>query len=121
MKGIVSGVTGGSLANRIGGAGGTALTRPDGNLGEAYIALLRQHLREAHQRPDGLGDLLQATVEFRLNADGSVSSPRIVTSSGNAAFDRSVLAAFRAMQPLPAPPAGTANTYTVTFKMRDDA
>jgi len=118
--GIAGGVTGGSTANKTGGAGGRALTREQAALSEAYIELLKQRLHEAHQKPGGLSDLLEATVSFRLNSDGTMSDVRIVSSSGNPAFDDSVRAAFRRVR-MPAPPSNLkTETYTLTFKMKDD-
>jgi colicin import membrane protein len=119
-EGIAGGVTGGSTANKTGGAGGKALTREEIALSDAYIAMLIQRLREAHQKPDGLSDLLQAKVEFRLNPNGTISGVNIVKSSGNAEFDASVLAAFRKVH-LPTPPANLkTDIYYVTFKMKED-
>jgi len=119
-EGIAGGVTGGSTNNKSGGAGGKALTREQMDLSDAYIAMLIQRLRQAHQKPDGLSDLLNTKVSFRLNADGSVSDVRIVRSSGNNDYDNSVLAAFRKVR-LPTPPANLkTDVYSVTFKMKED-
>lgn len=119
-EGIAKGVVGGSTANKIGGAGGKALTREDIELSEAYISLLIQRLKAAHQKPDGLSDLLQATVKFRLTSSGSVVDVTIVGSSRNSDYDRSVLAAFRRIT-LPPPPANLKTSdYTITFKMKED-
>jgi colicin import membrane protein len=118
-EGIAKGVVGGSTANKIGGAGGKALTREDIELSEAYISLLIQRLKAAHQKPDGLSDLLQATVKFRLTSSGSVVDVTIVGSSRNSDYDRSVLAAFRRIT-LPPPPANLKTSdYTITFKMKE--
>ncbi len=119
-EGIAKGVVGGSTANKIGGAGGKALTREDIELSEAYISLLIQRLKAAHQKPDGLSDLLQATVSFRLTASGVVVDVKVVGSSRNAEYDRSVLEAFRRIT-LPRPPANLKTSdYTITFKMKED-
>jgi colicin import membrane protein len=119
-EGIAKGVVGGSTANKIGGAGGKALTREDIELSEAYISLLIQRLKAAHQKPDGLSDLLQATVKFRLTSSGSVVDVSIVSSSRNSEYDKSVLAAFRRIT-LPPPPANLKTSdYTITFKMKED-
>ncbi|MDF3059590.1 MAG: protein TolA [Rariglobus sp.] len=119
--GIAGGVAGGSTANKTGGAGGKALTRQDIELSEAYISLLVQRLREAHQRPEGLSDLLQAMVKFRLTSSGSVTNVTIIHSSGNTEFDQSVLAAFRRIT-LPPPPANLkTNDYTIPFRMKEDS
>jgi colicin import membrane protein len=119
-EGITKGVSGGSTANKTGGAGGKALTRQDIELSEAYISLLIQRLKQAHQKPEGLSDLLEATVKFRLTSSGAVTNVTIISSSRNSEYDQSVLAAFRRIS-LPPPPANLkTNDYTITFKMRED-
>jgi colicin import membrane protein len=118
--GIAGGVVGGSTANTTGGAGGKALSRADIELSEAYISLLIQRLKQAHQKPEGLSDLLEATVKFRLTASGAVTNVAILSSSKNSEFDQSVLAAFRRIT-LPPPPANLKTSdYTITFKMREE-
>ena len=119
-EGIAKGVVVGSTANKTGGAGGKALTREDIELSEAYISLLIQRLKAAHQKPDGLSDLLQATVKFRLTSSGVLVDVTIVGSSRNAEYDRSVLDAFRRIT-LPRPPSNLKTSdYTLTFKMKED-
>jgi TolA protein len=119
-EGISKGVVGGSTANKTGGAGGKALTRQEVELNDAYISLLIQRLKQAHQKPDGLSDLLEATVKFRLTASGAVTNVVILSSSRNSEYDQSVLAAFRRIS-LPPPPANLKTSdYTLTFKMRED-
>jgi len=101
------------------GAGGTVLSRAESDLLEAYIALLRQRLRAAHVKPAGLSDLLQTKVRFAIAADGTLSNLRIVTSSGSREFDDSVLAAFRKVRSIGPTPNGKADTWELTFKLRD--
>jgi len=101
------------------GAGGTALSRAESDLLEAYIALLRQRLRAAHVKPAGLSDLLQTKVRFAIAADGTLSNLRIVTSSGSREFDESVLAAFRKVRSIGPTPNSKADTWELTFKLRD--
>jgi colicin import membrane protein len=101
------------------GAGGTALTRAESDARDGYLSLLVQRLREAHQKPSGLSDLLRARVEFRINADGSITGVRVIESSGNTAFDQSVLAAFRQIM-LPSPPSGRPITDSVLFRMKGE-
>lgn len=120
-EGIAGGVAGGSAANKTGGAGGKALTRQDVELNDAYIAMLIQRLKQAHQKPDGLSDLLQATVKFRLTSSGAVVNVVIQSSSRNSEFDQSVLAAFRRISLPPPPPNLRTSDYTLTFKMREDS
>ncbi|MBC8039254.1 MAG: TonB family protein [Opitutaceae bacterium] len=119
-EGIAGGVVGGSTANKTGGAGGKALTRQDVELNDAYISLLIQRLKQAHQKPEGLSDLLEATVKFRLTASGAVVNVVILSSSRNSEYDQSVLAAFRRIS-LPPPPSNLKTSdYSLTFKMRED-
>lgn len=100
------------------GAGGTALTAQQLDARNAYLADLFRQLREVHQKPAGLSDQLETLVEFRINPNGSVGNVQIVQSSGNSAFDQSVLAAFRRIT-LSAPPDGRALSDRVLFKMSD--
>ena len=119
VEGIAAGVLDGSTNNKTGGAGSKALTREEMDLSDAYIALLMQRLKEAHRKPEGLSDLLQTKVEFRLNPNGTISGVNIVKSSGNAEYDASVLAAFRNIR-LPSPLKLKIYIYSITFKMKED-
>ncbi|MBW8781313.1 MAG: TonB C-terminal domain-containing protein [Verrucomicrobia bacterium] len=82
----------------------------------AYTARLLEKLRAAHEKPAGLDGDLQAQVEFSLRADGTLAGVRIVASSGNPAFDASVLAAFQKVRDLGAPPSGLVGVNRVTFR-----
>ena len=86
----------------------------------SYWEMLLGKLREAHEKPAGLDDGLKTRVEFVLNADGSVGTVRILQSSGNPEFDASVVAAFRRLRDLGAPPAGKVGLNQVTFRTRAD-
>ena len=119
-EGIAKGVLGGSTANKTGGAGGTALSREEQDLLGTYIALLKQHLHEAHEKPTGLSDLLSAKAEFYVAADGSISKASIVQSSGNAEFDESVLAAIRNVRTIGRRPDDQGGMLTVRFRMKDE-
>jgi colicin import membrane protein len=119
-EGIAAGVLGGSTANKTGGAGGTALSREEQDQLGTYFALLKQHLREAHEKPSGLSDLLAAKAEFYVAADGSISKVSIVQSSGNAEFDQSVLAAIRNVRTIGPRPDGKGDFQRVGFKMKDE-
>jgi colicin import membrane protein len=118
-KGIANGVLGGS-SRSTGGQGGTALTAAQHSALDAYVARLVTALRQNHEKPPGLSDLLDADVEFFIAADGSISSLHIVRSSGNTAFDLSCLDAFRRMGSIGAKPDGRSATWTLTFKMKDE-
>lgn len=120
VKGVAGGVVGGSV-NVKEGAGGTALQREEADMLDGYFSYLIQRLREEHERPTGVSDLLTAKAEFYIDQDGTISRVRIVRSSGNAEFDQSVLSAFRNVGSIGRrPDSGGTLRREVTFKMRDD-
>src|SRR5438105_4251762 len=86
-----------------------------------YISLLIQELKRAHEPPPGVSDRLEAKVTFDITASGAILNPRITKSSGDKAFDESVLEAFLRMRSIGPTPNRRADTWTVTFKMRDDS
>ena len=116
-SGIKKGVTGGTGAGSK-GAGGTALSAAEGAAMERYESMLIQRLKEAHEKPGGLSDLLTADVQFTMAASGSFSSVRIVRSSGNADFDQSVIEAFARVR-MPARPDGKTEVIELTFRMKE--
>lgn len=87
---------------------------------DAYIARLITALRMAHEKPDGLSDLLKAKVSFYVAQDGTLSAVRIVNSSGDAEFDRSVTAAFRKVRSIGPVPGGKGYTWELTFRMLEE-
>lgn len=119
-EGIAKGVVGGSVNNKTGGAGGKALSRAEQSALDSYIALLLQRLRAAHEKPPGLSDLLEAEVEFRIAADGTLSGVKIVRSSGSSEFDRSVLEAFARVRSIGPTPNNKSDVWVVTFKMKEE-
>ena len=120
-QGILGGVKGGSTANTRGGGGGNALTREQHNQLDTYISLLIQELKKAHEPPSGVSDQLETKVTFDITASGAILSPRISKSSGNREFDDSVLDAFRRMRSIGPTPTRRPDTWTVTFRMQEDA
>ena len=119
--GIAQGVAGGSTANTRGGQGGKALTREEHNQLDTYISLLIQELKKAHEPPPGVSDRLETKVTFDITASGAILNPRISKSSGDKAFDDSVLEAFLRMRSIGPTPDHRSATWSVTFKMRDDS
>jgi colicin import membrane protein len=119
-QGIAQGVKGGSTANTRGGGGGNALTREQQNQMNTYISLLIQELKKAHEPPPGVSDRLEAKVTFDITASGAIMNPKISKSSGDKAFDESVLAAFLRVRSIGPTPNRRSDTWTVTFKMRDE-
>jgi TonB family protein len=118
-KGIAEGVLGGSASSK-GGGGGHALTAAQRTGLEAYIARLVTALRQNHEKPPGLSDLLSADVEFLIAADGTISRIHIVRSSGNAAFDESCIDAFRRMGSVGSKPDGKSDNWIMAFRMKDE-
>ena len=119
--GIAQGVKGGSINNTRGGEGGKALSREQQNQMNTYISLLIQELKRAHEPPAGVSDRLEAKVTFDITASGAIMNPRISKSSGDKAFDESVLDAFLRMRSIGPTPNRRSDTWTVTFRMRDEA
>lgn len=120
-QGIAQGVKGGSTANTRGGGGGNALVREQQNQMDTYISLLIQELKKAHEAPPGVSDQLEARVTFDITASGAILNPRISKSSGDKAFDESVLEAFLRVRSIGPTPNRRSDTWTVTFKMRDES
>jgi colicin import membrane protein len=119
--GIAQGVRGGSTANTRGGGGGNALSREQQNQLDTYISLLIQELKKAHEPPPGVSDRLETKVTFDITASGAILNPRISKSSGDKAFDESVLEAFLRVRSIGPTPDHRSATWSVTFKMRDDS
>jgi colicin import membrane protein len=119
-EGIREGVVGGSVENKTGGAGGKALTREEGELLDGYFALLKARIKENYEATGDATDRLTARVEFFVAADGSLSAVKIVRSSGNDGFDRSVLEAFHRTSSIGPRPDGKGETVTMEFDLRED-
>jgi len=119
-EGIRDGVVGGSAANKTGGAGGNALTREEGDLLDAYFAFLTAKIKENDVPPSGVSDRLETKVSFYVAADGSLSRGHITQSSGNAAFDQSVLEAIARTHSVGPRPDHRGDTETLTFKIKDE-
>lgn len=92
-EGIAKGVLGGSTANKVGGAGGTALTRAEQDELGSYFALVKMRIKEA-MVPVDADDNIVAKVEFHVSQAGTLSQVRIIKTSGNADYDQAVLDAF---------------------------
>jgi colicin import membrane protein len=117
-EGNAKGVVGGSTDNKVGGAGGKALVSDNDDVLAAYFALFKQRLKNAFEAPDGMSDTLEVTVRVTSNADGRLTNPRVVKSSGSAEFDRAVLAAIGRVT-MPARPDGRSEPIDIPFSMRE--
>ena len=119
-EGIAGGVAGGSTANKVGGAGGKALSAEEASLMDRYISFLKDKLQQAHEPPVGVSDKLSAKVEFMVAVDGSISQVHIVRSSGNKELDQSVLDAFKRVRSVGTRPDGRSEPLALEFKTLDE-
>jgi TonB family protein len=93
----------------------TGMSTADQNALYDYFQHVRALIDSGFRRPSGIVDSAKAMVEFRIKADGTVDSIRIVSSSGNKAFDDAALAAVRSIGRLSPPPGRTAYTRRIEF------
>lgn len=82
-----------------------------------YFDRLMAALRVAHEMPDGVDTLYIARISFFLAADGTLSAVRVVNPSGNADYDRSVLAAFAKVRSIGSVPGGQNSVQEMNFQM----
>jgi TonB family protein len=68
-----------------------------------YFRTVQQRVKDAWTFPGGSNDL-SADVEFSIGADGSLNGVKIAKSSGDSAFDESVMRAIKRAAPFPPPP-----------------
>ena len=100
------------------GASGTALSRIEADEMQAYASMIIERIRRS-VREAGINDIREVGVEFSVSAGGKISNARITRSSGSQRFDDAVLAAFRAIPILVAPPTGQAEVFRATIRMRE--
>ncbi len=117
-EGIAKGVAGGSTANTKGGAGGTALSRSEGDLTEAYAALIVQRIRQALENAS-FNDVAAVMVQFQVSATGVISGAKIYQSSGNTEFDQAIIKALQTIRPVGPPPTGKAETFRIPIRLRE--
>jgi TonB family protein len=87
---------------------------------KAYSAQLRSKIDAAWVKPAQLAGIrIVAEVVFEVSAAGRITGVRLRRSSGNAAFDQSVLAAFRNVGSAGSTPTGQAHRFTLPFRMSD--
>ncbi|MEO7600183.1 MAG: cell envelope integrity protein TolA, partial [Opitutus sp.] len=119
-EGIAKGVIGGSTANKLGGAGGKALTREEGDALDLYFSLLKRRLKEALDKPPGLSDTLVAIVEVHIAGNGLLSGGKISRSSGSEEFDQAALAAIVRVRSVGPRPDGKSEVLHIPFRMREE-
>jgi colicin import membrane protein len=116
-EGIAKGVVGGSAENKVGGAGGKALTA-DGAVTERYFALLKEKVRNAIDKPPGVSDELSVTIVVHISASGRLSGAHVTRSSGNEEWDRAVIAAFGRVS-MPEHPEHKGEDLELEFRTKD--
>jgi colicin import membrane protein len=116
-EGIAKGVVGGSVNNKVGGAGGKALRTDNDDVLGAYYAMFKQRMRAEFEAPPGLSDSLQAKVSVRSNPDGTLTNARITRPSGSRVFDQAALEAIKRVK-MPPRPDGKAEPFEFDFTMR---
>lgn len=85
-----------------------------------YSSRLRSRIDAAWVKPSQLaGVRLVAEVVFDVSASGRITNARLRPGAGNAAFDQSVLAAFRNATSAGPTPTGQAHQFSLPFRMRD--
>ncbi len=84
----------------------------------AYTQYIRALAERNWTPPEGLVEKLETKVEFSVSKNGAISNVRIIQSSGNKAFDDSVLAIFRRITLMP-PPDKAPHTVTIPFRARE--
>jgi protein TonB len=105
-----SGERGPVASNANSGGSGSGIGSGTGSMGKVenlqyllYYRTVQQKVKEAWTFPGGSNDL-SADVEFSIGADGTLNGVKIAKSSGDGAFDESVVRAIRRAAPFPPPP-----------------
>ena len=84
-----------------------------------YSSRLRSRIYAAWTTPAQLAGVnLVAKVVFDVSASGRISNVRLSPSSGNPAFDQSILAAFRGALSAGPTPTGQSHQFSLPFRMR---
>jgi protein TonB len=86
---------------------------------DRYRGMVAAQLMRHKQYPPGARGEGRATVTFAVDSSGHVTSSQLVDSSGNAAFDREVVAMARRASPFPAPPEGKGRSFTVSVRFEE--
>lgn len=108
---------GSDIASSPFGAAGVGLDNPDFTYGY-YVDQMLSMIGSSWVRPRVVGRI-EALVYFRIARDGTVTELKLVTSSGNRAFDEAALRAVSAAAPLPPLPASfSADSLGVRLAVR---
>lgn len=80
-----------------------------------YLSALRSRIESAFEPR---GSLLEAEVYFTVTATGQILNPNINRSSGDTAFDQSVLSAMRTARSPGPPPGNRAYSFSLVFRSK---
>lgn len=80
------------------------------NANSNYVGIVRAHIARFARAP---GEQGRATIGFSLDSGGSVTSVRLVSSSGSSSLDQAAVATARRASPFPAPPPGAPRSFTL--------
>lgn len=82
-----------------------------------YQRALEQHLQAQWSKEIPSGSVgLTARISFLVDQRGRISGPQIVTSSGDAAFDKAALSTFLKVRQFTAPPNQKAERFFITLR-----
>jgi TolA protein len=83
----------------------SSATAPSGEVAEKWAPAIQERIRQFWIHPAGSWNNYSTVVNVQLEPGGRVAPGKVsvVTSSGNAAFDQSVVAAVYDASPLPVP------------------
>ncbi|MFT3828836.1 MAG: TonB family protein [Opitutaceae bacterium] len=87
--------------------------------GDSGFDRFRAALAAAHRMPTSVQERCTASVQFDLAVNGAVSGVQIAQSSGNAAFDRSVLDAFARVSATGLAPNGRCGRFIMPFQLTE--
>ena len=84
----------------------------------AYSSRLRSRIDAEWVKPTQLaGVRLSAEVVFDVSSSGQITNLTLLAGSGNAAFDQSILAAFRNASPAGPTPTGQSHQFSLSFQI----
>lgn len=105
-----------NIANITTKGGSSAAVR---NLLDAYVKEIHRKAKSNWAKPVAAQNIdYTAKVEFKVSKTGIISGLRIIQSSGNPEFDKSVIAALNSIS-LPPPPDNDPHTVYITFSLVD--
>ena len=84
----------------------------------SYSSRLRSRIDAEWVKPAQLAGLrLLAEVVFDVSSSGQITNVRLLDGSGNAAFDQSILAAFRNASSAGPTPTGQSHQFSLPFQI----